>query len=227
MVRDFDRSSGDRVVQQIDKVTGLPLWVVEVIDADEAARQRTVKVKVAATVQPVLPSPAPGSPFTAVELVNAGCWLQALMALLGHVSAEMSLRYGRLFDATVRNEYQRALTLAKAQLGPVLPGDRTHLPLAAVTGGNWRDAPLTKARLAGGYCLCTAAQGSCAYARRHHPVRPVRPDRPAAPQPLSRRRQRPPPRRNHPPPRTRPPQTRVTPGLPAAGYPQDEPRLAG
>ena len=49
MVRDFDRSSGDRVVQQIDKDTGLPLWVVEVIDADEQARQRTVKVKVAAT----------------------------------------------------------------------------------------------------------------------------------------------------------------------------------
>ncbi len=67
MVRDFDRSSGDRVVQQIDKHTGLPLWVVEVIDADEAARQRTVKVKIAAQVQPVLPSPAPGSPFTAVE----------------------------------------------------------------------------------------------------------------------------------------------------------------
>ena len=67
MVRDFDRSSGDRVVQQIDKATGLPLWVVEVIDADEAARQRTVKVKVAAQVQPVLPSPAAGSPFTAVE----------------------------------------------------------------------------------------------------------------------------------------------------------------
>ena len=53
MVRDFDRSSGDRVVQQIDKVSGLPLWVVEVIDADEQARQRTVKVKVAAQVQPV------------------------------------------------------------------------------------------------------------------------------------------------------------------------------
>ena len=33
MVRDFDRSSGDRVVQQVDKHTGLPLWVVEVIDA--------------------------------------------------------------------------------------------------------------------------------------------------------------------------------------------------
>ena len=45
-VRDFDRSSGDRVVQQADKVTGLPLWVVEVIDADPQARQRTVKVNV-------------------------------------------------------------------------------------------------------------------------------------------------------------------------------------
>ena len=67
MVRDFDRSSGDRVVQQIDKVTRLPLWVVEVIDADEAARQRTVKVKIAAQVQPVLPPPAPGQPFTPVE----------------------------------------------------------------------------------------------------------------------------------------------------------------
>ena len=60
MVRDFDRSSGDRVVQQVDKHTGLPLWVVEVIDADPEARQRTVKVKIAAQVQPVLPPPAPG-----------------------------------------------------------------------------------------------------------------------------------------------------------------------
>jgi site-specific recombinase XerD len=100
----------------------------------------------------------------ATALVNAGCSLQALMALLGHVSAAMSLRYGRLFDATVRDEYQRALTLAKAQLGPVLPADRTQLPVAAITGGNWRDAPLLKSRLAGGYCLRAAAQGPCAYA---------------------------------------------------------------
>jgi hypothetical protein len=66
-VRDFDKSSGDRVVQQADKATGLPLWVIEVIDAEPEARQRTVKVKVAAQVQPVLPPPAPGSPFTPVE----------------------------------------------------------------------------------------------------------------------------------------------------------------
>jgi hypothetical protein len=41
--------------------------------------------------------------------------------LLGHTSAEMSLRYGRLFDATVRADYERALTQAKQRLGPVLP----------------------------------------------------------------------------------------------------------
>ena len=67
MVRDFDRSSGDRVVQQVDKATGLPLWVIEVIDPQESARQLTVKVKVAAEYQPVLPPAAPGSPFTAIE----------------------------------------------------------------------------------------------------------------------------------------------------------------
>jgi hypothetical protein len=67
MVRDFDRSTADRVVQQTDKETGLPLWVVEVIDAQEKTRQRTVKVKLAAQVQPVLPPPVAGSPFTAVE----------------------------------------------------------------------------------------------------------------------------------------------------------------
>ncbi len=69
----------------------------------------------------------------------------------------MSLRYGRLFDAIVRDEYTRTLALALAQLGPVLPSDRTQLPLTAVTGGNWRDAPLIKAWLAGSYCLRTAA----------------------------------------------------------------------
>jgi hypothetical protein len=67
MVRDYDRSTPDRPVQQADKDSGLPLWMVEVIDAQENARQRTVKVKVAAQVQPMLPPPAPGSPFTPVE----------------------------------------------------------------------------------------------------------------------------------------------------------------
>ena len=69
-LRDFDRSKGDRVVQQLDKNTGLPLWTVDVIDADPQARQRTVKVKVAAEHQPVLPAPPAGSPFTPVEFTG-------------------------------------------------------------------------------------------------------------------------------------------------------------
>jgi integrase len=99
----------------------------------------------------------------ATALVNAGVSLQALMALLGHVSAEMSLRYGRLFDATVRTEYERALTLAKQRLG-TLPEGRTALPLAGITGAGWKDSPVIKSRLAGGFCLRAPAQGACAYA---------------------------------------------------------------
>ena len=49
----------------------------------------------------------------ATALVNAGVSVQALMALLGHVSAEMSLRYAHLFDTTVRAEYERAGSIAQ------------------------------------------------------------------------------------------------------------------
>jgi hypothetical protein len=69
-VRDFDASSNGRFVQSKDKQTGLPLWVVEVIDADASARTRTVKVKVAAQVQPVLPAGPAGSPFVPVEFTG-------------------------------------------------------------------------------------------------------------------------------------------------------------
>ncbi|WP_427172294.1 tyrosine-type recombinase/integrase [Arthrobacter sp. 92] len=100
----------------------------------------------------------------ATALVNAGVSLQALMALLGHMSAEMSLRYGRLFDATVRTEYERALDLAKQQALTPLSG-RTSLPLRDITGGkDWKDTPLLKSRMAGGFCLRAPAQGACPYA---------------------------------------------------------------
>lgn len=94
----------------------------------------------------------------ATALVNAGVSLQALMALLGHETAGMSLRYGRLFDATVREDYERALAQAKDRLGPVLPE-----ATPAAVGSDWRELPLIKARMAGGYCLRTLAQGVCPY----------------------------------------------------------------
>jgi integrase len=94
----------------------------------------------------------------ATVLVNSGCSLQSLMAMLGHVSAEMSLRYGRLFDATVRADYEKALTQAKGLLGPVL-AERT----CATLDVDWRDTAFIKTRLGSGYCVRTLAQGTCAY----------------------------------------------------------------
>jgi hypothetical protein len=69
-MRDFDASSPDRFVQAKDKQTGQPVWVVEVIDGDPAARDKTVKVKVAAGDQPVLPPAHPGMPFVPVEFTG-------------------------------------------------------------------------------------------------------------------------------------------------------------
>jgi hypothetical protein len=69
-VRDFDASSGDRFVQAKDKVSGLPVWVIEVIDADPAARDKTAKVKIAAADRPVLPPAPPGMPFVPVEFTG-------------------------------------------------------------------------------------------------------------------------------------------------------------
>jgi hypothetical protein len=69
-VRNFDASTGEKFVQSTDKASGLPLWVIEVIDPDPQARVRAVKVKVAAQTQPVVPPPASGSPFTPVEFTG-------------------------------------------------------------------------------------------------------------------------------------------------------------
>jgi integrase len=121
-----------------------------------ALRDELRRAAAAAGIGPVTPHQLRHTYATA--LVNAGVSLQALMALLGHVSATMSLRYGRLFDATVRADYERALVLAKQRMGPVLP-EATPVRLET----DWRQAPLIKARLAGGYCLRTAAQGVCPY----------------------------------------------------------------
>ena len=69
-VRDFEASKGGRFVQSKDKASGLPLWQVDVIDADPAARDKSVRVKVAAPDAPVLPAPHPGMPFVPVEFAG-------------------------------------------------------------------------------------------------------------------------------------------------------------
>ena len=130
----------------------------------DALRGELARAAIAAGLPPATPHQLRHTWATA--LINAGCSLQALMVMLGHTSAAMSLRYARLFDATVRADYERALAQAKARLAVTAPGGQAMLPVTDITGGktDWKDTPLIKSRLAGGYCLRTAAQGSCAYA---------------------------------------------------------------
>ncbi len=71
-VRDYDKSTRERVLQAVDADSGLPVWSVDVVDADPEAKKsnRTMSVKVSAKVQPVLPESLPGLPFTPVEFVG-------------------------------------------------------------------------------------------------------------------------------------------------------------
>ena len=66
-MRDYDRSTREQAVQAVDRDTGLLVWTVDVVDADPEARDRTVRVKVLAPVQPVPPEAADGVPFRPVE----------------------------------------------------------------------------------------------------------------------------------------------------------------
>jgi len=98
-VRDFEASKGGRFVQSKDKTSGLPLWQVDVIDADPAARDKTVRVKVAAADQPVLPAPPAGVPFVPVDF--AGLTVTPYVSQAGRLAYSLkatgvrSLRGGR------------------------------------------------------------------------------------------------------------------------------------
>jgi len=65
------RADGSRP-QQRDRETGLPLWQLAVIDADDEASKKdtVVTVKIAAPHQPVPPKNTSGLPWTPVEFVG-------------------------------------------------------------------------------------------------------------------------------------------------------------
>ncbi|MGH9120153.1 MAG: plasmid replication, integration and excision activator [Acidimicrobiales bacterium] len=67
-VRDFERSSKDTFVQAVDRDSGLLWWSIDVLDGDPAAREKLVRVKLAAAVKPVPPAQVDGVPFRPVEL---------------------------------------------------------------------------------------------------------------------------------------------------------------
>lgn len=95
-------------------------------------------------------------------LINAGMSLQALMALLGHVSAEMTLRYASLASPTVRAAYEDAMSKVRV---------RQPLPLVVAAGTTivpdrveWLRAEMLKTRVAHGYCSRHLSARACPYA---------------------------------------------------------------
>ena len=97
----------------------------------------------------------------ATTLINAGMSLEALMALLGHVSPEMTLRYAHLASDTVRTAYDAAMVKARARQ-PILIADQR----GTIVGNrvDWLHAEMLKTRLAAGLCARHPAAGACTYA---------------------------------------------------------------
>lgn len=95
----------------------------------------------------------------ATTLVNAGMSLQALMALLGHVTAEMTLRYATLASPTLRAAYDEAIGKARPRL-PLIVNDRPVLPSKV----DWLRGEMLKTRVAHGYCSRHLAADPCPYA---------------------------------------------------------------
>ena len=95
------------------------------------------------------------------SLVNAGMSLQALMALMGHVSAEMTLRYASLASPTVRAAYEAAMTKVHARQALFVAA--TGRP-AAPDRVEWLRSEMLKTRVAHGYCSRDLVADACAYA---------------------------------------------------------------
>ncbi len=95
----------------------------------------------------------------ATELVNAGMSLQALMALLGHRTPEMTIRYARLSSPTLRAAYDQALGKVAPRI-PVAPAGQPAIPDRVA----WLSAEMLKTRVAHGFCARELAADACPYA---------------------------------------------------------------
>ena len=97
----------------------------------------------------------------ATSLINAGMSLQALMALLGHVSTEMTLRYASLAAPAIRTAYEEAMNKARTRLTlPIAPAGQPIIPGRI----EWLRTEMLKTRVAHGYCSRQLAAEACPYA---------------------------------------------------------------
>ncbi|MFI0425277.1 tyrosine-type recombinase/integrase [Spongiactinospora sp. 9N601] len=95
----------------------------------------------------------------ATSLANAGMSLQALMALLGHVTPQMTIRYATLASPTLRTAYDEAMGKMRRQF-TLTPAGKPIVP-DKVT---WLNNEMLKTRVAHGYCSRHEAAGACPYA---------------------------------------------------------------
>ena len=127
---------------------------------------------------PDKPSPTPASPTRparplrvtlhqlrhtfGTSLVNAGMSLPALMALLGHVTPEMTLRYAKVASPTIRDAYDTAMAKVHGRRPLyVIPAGATTAVPAKV---DWLHDEMLKTRLAHGFCSRDPIAGACGYA---------------------------------------------------------------
>jgi integrase len=96
----------------------------------------------------------------ATTLVNGGMSLEALMAVLGHVTPEMTLRYAHLASDTIADAYTTAIakTAARTRL---VAGPGGHFVPNRV---EWLHSEMIKTRVAHGYCSRHLTARACAYA---------------------------------------------------------------
>ncbi|MHB1520920.1 MAG: tyrosine-type recombinase/integrase [Ferrimicrobium sp.] len=109
--------------------------------------------------QPYVPTPHQLRHTFATQLLNAGLSLTALMALLGHVTPEMTLRYATLSSPTLRKAYEEAMGKVRKSI-PVAALGRTAVPARV----DWLASEFLKTRVANGYCSRHLPAGACPYA---------------------------------------------------------------
>jgi integrase len=95
----------------------------------------------------------------ATGLANAGMSLQALMALLGHVTPQMTIRYATLASPTLRAAYDEAMGKMRRQF-TLTPAGKPIIPDKV----SWLNSEMLKTRVAHGYCTRHEAAGACPYA---------------------------------------------------------------
>jgi integrase len=95
----------------------------------------------------------------ATGLANAGMSLQALMALLGHVTPQMTIRYATLASPTLRHAYDEAMGKMRRQF-TLTPAGKPIIPDKV----SWLNSEMLKTRVAHGYCSRHQAAAACPYA---------------------------------------------------------------